>query len=331
MPGKGSAPVPLSRPPLERMLFIHEELKRGAFANCTKLAARLEVSTKTIMRDLAFMRDRLALPLEYDPQLYAYRYTYPVENFPTVQVTEGELVALLVAQKALEQYKGTPYQRQLDIAFNKIASGLRDRISFTPDRSAMGVSFHNLGLGKTDLKVFELLSRSVLIDLEIEFDYQKPQAPAAEDRRFLHYHLANRENLWYLVGYDLARQAIRSFALPRVTNTAVTKQKFVRPADFTPDRYFGKTFGAFVGKGDYAIRIRFDAEAAGRVRERFWHESQEARELPNGGLELSLHLGDLEEITAWVLSWGANAEVLAPAELRVNVRTAALQLAKLHR
>jgi proteasome accessory factor B len=74
MRGNVSTPVPLSRPPLERMLFIHEELQRGAFVNCTKLATRLEVSAKTIMRDLAFMRDRLDLPLEYDPRLYAYRY-----------------------------------------------------------------------------------------------------------------------------------------------------------------------------------------------------------------------------------------------------------------
>jgi proteasome accessory factor B len=313
------------------MLFIHEELKRGAFVNCTKLATRLEVSAKTIMRDLAFMRDRLDLPLEYDPKLYAYRYTYPVENFPTVQVTEGEMVALLVAQKALEQYKGTPYQQQLSIAFEKLSSGLRDRISFTPDRSAMGVSFHNLGLGKTDLKVFELLSRAVLNELELEFDYQKPQSPAPVRRRIRPYHLANRENLWYLVGYDLERQAIRSFALPRVTNPAVTKKKFARPADFSPDRYFGKTLGAFVGNGDYAIRIRFDAETAVRVRERFWHESQEATELPDGRLELTLHLGDLEEVTPWIMSWSSHAEVLEPEELRKNVRAAALRLARLHR
>ena len=247
-----------------------------------------------------------------------------------MQVTEGEMVALLVAQKALEQYKGTPYQRQLAIAFDKLASGLRDRISFTPDRSAMGVSFHNLGLGKTDLKVFELLSRSVLNELELEFDYQKPQSPAPEQRRIRPYHLANRENLWYLVGYDLARQAIRSFALPRISNAAVTKQKFTRPTDFSPDRYFGKTFGAFVGNGDYAIRIRFDADAAVRVRERFWHESQEANELPDGRLELTLHLGDLEEVTGWVMSWSSHAEALAPEELRKNVKAAARRLARLH-
>ena len=67
----------LSRPPLERMLRIHEELRRGALVNCTKLVKALEVSRKTIVRDIAFMRDRLDLPIEYDVLIQAYRYTQP--------------------------------------------------------------------------------------------------------------------------------------------------------------------------------------------------------------------------------------------------------------
>jgi len=85
------------------MLRIHEELQDGHLTNCPKLARKLEVSTKTIMRDLAFMRDQLDLPVEYDSKTYSWRYSYPVKSFPTVQVSEGELLALLVAQKALEQ------------------------------------------------------------------------------------------------------------------------------------------------------------------------------------------------------------------------------------
>ena len=94
-----------SRPPIERMLRIHEELRRGAFTNCTRLAETLEVSRKTIVRDVAFMRDRLELPIEFDARINAYRYTHAVSAFPTVQVSEGELLALLVARKALEQYR----------------------------------------------------------------------------------------------------------------------------------------------------------------------------------------------------------------------------------
>ena len=78
----------LSRPPLERMLRIHEELRRGVLVNCTKLVESLEVSRKTVVRDIAFMRDRLDLPIEFDPRLNAYRYTQPVNSFPTVKVTE---------------------------------------------------------------------------------------------------------------------------------------------------------------------------------------------------------------------------------------------------
>ena len=121
----------LSRPPLERMLRIHEELRRDALVNCTKLVKQLEVCRKTVVRDIAFMRDRLDLPIEYDPRIQAYRYTQPVNAFPTVNVTEGELLALLVARRALEQYRGTPFHRQLEIAFEKLAGGLRDRISFS--------------------------------------------------------------------------------------------------------------------------------------------------------------------------------------------------------
>src|SRR4051812_33336686 len=115
----------LSRPPLERMLRIHDELRRGALINCTKLVKALEVSRKTVVRDIAFMRDRLDLPIEYDAQVQAYRYTHPVSSFPTVQVTEGELLALLVARRALEQYQGTPFHRQLEVAFDKLVGGLK--------------------------------------------------------------------------------------------------------------------------------------------------------------------------------------------------------------
>ena len=65
------------------MLRIHDELRRGSLVNCTKLVKSLEVCRKTIVRDIAFMRDRLDLPIDYDSTIQAYRYTHPVNSFPT--------------------------------------------------------------------------------------------------------------------------------------------------------------------------------------------------------------------------------------------------------
>jgi len=310
----------LSRPPLERMLRIHDELRRGALVNCTKLMKTLEVSRKTILRDIAFMRDRLDLPVEFDPRIQAYRYTEPVTAFPTVNVTEGELLALLVAQRALEQYRGTPFHGQLEIAFKKLAGGLRDRISFSPAAELSAVSFKNIGLGKTDLAVFNALSRAVLRSEEVTFDYRKPGEAKASQRRIQPYHLANRENLWYLVGFDLERSALRTYALPRITGVVVTKERFTRPADFSPEKFFASALGVLGGEGDHRVVIRFSAAVAERVREREWHESQEIRNLPDGSLELRMHLGALGEAEQWVLGWGVAAEVVAPAEFRERIR-----------
>src|SRR5256714_10805769 len=95
-----------SRPPLERMMRLHAALKARHFPNCQKIAAELEVSPKTIQRDIDFMRYRLGLPIEYHPQEFGFHYTEAVTGFPNIEVSEGEITALLVAQKTLSPYKG---------------------------------------------------------------------------------------------------------------------------------------------------------------------------------------------------------------------------------
>ena len=237
-----------SRPSLERMMLIHDELRRGNPVTCTSLQQRLEVSTKTILRDFEFMRERLDLPIEYDAPNHRYRYTHPVAAFPTVHVTEGELLALLVARRALEQYRGTPFHRQLSVAFDKLSHSLRDRISFSPADELSTVSFKNIGLGKTDLALFNSLSTAILKQVEVTFAYRKPGGAASARRTVRPYHMANRQNLWYLVGYDLERSALRTFALPRLSDLAVTKQKFARPADFSPEKFFASALRSLVTK-----------------------------------------------------------------------------------
>jgi proteasome accessory factor B len=313
------------------MLRIHEELRRGAFTNCTKLAGTLEVSRKTIVRDIAFMRDRLELPIEFDGRINAYRYTHPVSAFPTVQVSEGELLALLVARKALEQYRGTPFHRQLEASFEKLTGGLKDRISFSPADELQSVSFKNVGLGKADMAVFNALSGATLRQHEVEFDYRKPGESRGSRRRVQPYHLAHRENLWYLVAFDEERQALRTFALPRISHPEVLKAKFLRPADFSPEKFFASALGVLGGERDYQVIIRFNVTVADRIREREWHESQDLRDLPDGRLEVRLRLGALPELARWVLTWGADAEVIEPEELREQLKATATSLLKIYR
>jgi proteasome accessory factor B len=305
------------------MLRLHQQLQGRHFPNCRKLAADLEVSAKTIQRDIDFMRDRLGLPIEYDQLKFGFYYTEPVAGFPSIEVSEGEIVALFVAQKALAQYRGTSFEKPLRAAFQKISEGLREKIVFNWGDIDAAISFRGIGTTAADLEMFETVGKAVLKSHELEFEYKKLGGERHELRRVQPYHLGCVENQWYLFAHDLARRQLRTFALPRMRKARGTGVKFSRPADFSIARFLSESFGVFTGSNRYRIRIRFDELAARLVCERQWHASQKIKPLPGGGIELTLQLANLTEIERWVLGWGAHACVLEPPELIARVKKAA--------
>jgi proteasome accessory factor B len=299
------------------MLRIHEVLQGGKTPGVAELARRLEVSGKTVQRDVEFMRERLRLPVVYSRNHQGYRYTEPVTGFPSVQMTEVEVVALLVAHRALEQYRGTRFESALRSAFEKLTSSLGDDFVVV---AGPEVSFRPIGASAHDLETFESLHRAVRERRETSFAYHKLKAARPEERRVRPHHLACVQGQWYVVAWDRRRDAMRTFALTRISRLRVLETRFERVQGFDIHRYFGNAFGVFAGEGAIEVRIRFDAYATRLVAERFWHPTQAVQTLPDGESELTLHLNDLHEITNWILGWGEHAVALAPAELVTRVR-----------
>jgi len=314
---------PQSRPPLARMMVIHEQLQHGKRVNCSTIAELLEVSSKTAQRDIEFMRDQWGFPIEYDRSAHGYRYTQEVTEFPVLRVTEGEMVGLLVAQKALEQFRGTPFERTLETAFAKITSGLTDEISFNPSEITSGIAFQTLGTSKADIAIFRTISQAIRHRRELTIHYMKPLSSFPEERRVQPHLLANIQNLWYVVCFDPGKKGYRQFALPRIKSVQLSSIKFERKADFSADQFLAESFGAYSGKEDIEVIIRFDAFAATFIQERSWHPTEKLVMHANGALELSIHVPRLEEVTSWVLSWGAHATVVAPPEFIKRVRESA--------
>ncbi len=310
---------------------IHAQLKAGDYPNCRKIAEEIEVSSKTIQRDIDFMRDRLGLPIEYDPLRFGFYYTEEVASFPSIEVSEGEVAALFVAQKALGQYRGTPFERPLRSAFRKIADSLKERVSFSWSDMEDAISFHSAGASVADLELFEKVSQGVLRSVELEFEYRKLKSKGYERRLVRPFHVACLENQWYLFGEDLERKDLRTFALPRMRNVRLTSNRFRRPANFSISKVLSGSFGVFEGGRKHRIKLKFDPFAARLVSERVWHESQEFRQAKDGSAILELELGGLEEIERWVLSWGSHVRVLAPQELIKGVAEQARAVAAIYR
>ncbi len=315
-----------TRPPLARMMRIHEALKRGQYPNCTSLSEMLEVSYKTVQRDIDFMRDQLGLPIEYATTEFGFHYTEEVREFPNVQVSEGELIALFVAQKALTQYQGTSFERPLSAAFRKLTEGLKDEVTVALKDWDSVFSFKALGPSVTDLRQFDGLSGAIRRREAIRFNYRKLNSRSHEQRTCHPYHLTCVDNQWYLFGFDTDRQAIRTFVLARMTGMETTGVAFKEPRNFKAKQYLEKSFGIFSSDREYQVVVRFDLFASQLVRERQWHPSQVVREQEDGTVELELKLGSLPEVERWILSWGAHARVMAPEKLKQSVLDSARKM-----
>jgi len=315
--------VPLSRPPLERMLRIHRAIQSGKYPNATALASELEVSTKSIYRDIEFMRDRLELPIEFDVARNGFLYTQAVGSFPTLQITEGELFALLVAEKALQQYRGTTFEKPLLSAFKKMAAALPDTISLNLADWEQTISFRTSAEPILNLEIFDTLAQATAQHKQLELTYRKPGRKETEPRVVDPYHLANINGEWFLFALCHLRHDIRTFVPARILEAKPTGQAFVRPHRFSLEKRLRDSFGVLTGPGEFDVLIRFDELAADYIREKRWHPSQQLTELEDGGVQLRLKLSSLAEIQRWILSWGGRATVLAPVELAESVNAAA--------
>jgi proteasome accessory factor B len=326
---KESAAQSISRPPLERMMRIHDAIQSGKFPNAAQLAKELEVSPKSVQRDLEFMRERMKFPLEYDKNRWGYYYTKDVGSFPAFTVTEGELFAVLVAEKAMHQYRGTNLEKPLLSAFRKLAASLPETISLHMADWEQSISFRSSAEPISNLEVFDQLARAAAEGRQLALQYRKPGSGAAENRAVDPYHLANVNGDWFLFAYCHLRKDIRTFVPSRIVSVEETGTRFQRPRDFSIENALRDSFGVHSGKAEHKVVIRFNELVSDYIREKKWHSSQQLKNLSNGGVELTLRLSSLVEVQRWILSWAGNAQVVAPEELKKAVQQAGARIVEM--
>jgi predicted DNA-binding transcriptional regulator YafY len=320
-----------SRPPLNRFQEIFHAIKTGRYPNRTQLARSIEVTTKTIQRDLDYMRYQLNLPIEFDYARGGYYFTKAITDLPLFQLTESEIVSIFVAQKALEAYKGTPFEQPLRTAFQKLQAAISNpaaRVSISWEDLGSSISFRHFDAYLPDVKIFAELAKAIEAGRVVEFDYKKLDAKAFEKRGVEPWHLACASGQWYLLGYDCSRGARRIFVLGRMQNVSATARAFSnpRPNDREIQHLFQNSFQVWQSENARLERIvlRFSGRAVQLVRERNWHPSQSLQELADGDLEVTLALNSFEEVVPWILSWGRHCEVIHPTRLHKKVMSLAI-------
>lgn len=320
---------------LARLLFIDRAIRSGMrgnrLANCSSLAAEYEVSTKTVLRDIDYLRLHWEAPIGYDPQRKGYFYTEESYALPAIHLNEGDLFGLAIAHKGLEQYRNTPIHGKLAALFRKIEQSLPERVSCDAAWLDSRISVVPEQQRTIDPAVWEAVAAGLTQGRTLCFAYQKPGAAQPATRQVDPYHVLRHEGAWYLIGHCHLRRAVRNFALSRISAAEVQQDSFVVPADFDPAAVVAQGFGLGRGVGRYRVRLRFAATAAPYVIERVWQPEQQLARHRNGSVTLTMPAGDLAAIKRWVLSWGSEVTVLGPRELIAVVQTEIRRMAASYR
>jgi proteasome accessory factor B len=304
-----------------KVLHAMESSRHGATIDA--LARDLDVTTRTIRRDLAALQEA-GFPL-YDERDEEGRVRWRLDGHVLKGLETGftlaELCALYLSRNLLEAVAGTPFQRDLGLAFTRLEKLLSPRMRQFLDRLPTVLAAkpgpRARGRDTSDDAVARLLEATLHFRVA-RMRYHSVSSGREKDYVVHPYRLAFAQGALYLLAYVPEYKDIRTFAIDRIASVSLEKQTFT-PKEPIGDDVFANSLGVNTGPAA-RVEIEFDAKAAPYVRARVWHTSQEVRELGDGRLVLSMHVCHDWALRSWILSWGPFARVVAPASVARDVR-----------
>jgi predicted DNA-binding transcriptional regulator YafY len=95
---------------LQRILqMIREGTRAGSLPNCGHFICELEVSRRTLMRDLDFLRDDHHAPIAYDDSRKGFKLTDPTFKLAPVELTRREVFSFFELVPAGAEHGGDPH------------------------------------------------------------------------------------------------------------------------------------------------------------------------------------------------------------------------------
>lgn len=255
-----------------------------------------------------------------------YYYGDETYRWPEMEFDLGDMQSLQLAVALLEPYKNLPAIKHLRGVAEKISEGIGQTQG---EKLGIPVYFSPLADNEIDPEIWVVVlgaatRRKILAITYSGWKKQNPNQP----RRIAPYAIVQLEGEWYIVGTaGLTDESLRQYKMNRILTAKETKAPFVIPADFDVEKILSNTFGRFIGLGEEeTVTIRFAKDVATQIAGQKWHPQQKLSK-PNKKGERTLTFPVSKagpwpyyHVKSWILSWGANAEVLAPAELKDLVR-----------
>jgi predicted DNA-binding transcriptional regulator YafY len=309
----------------ERFYKIDQLIKERHFISFAELQSSLEISRATLTRDLEYLRNRLNAPILYDRDAGGYRFDSAKPamggqyELPGLWFSSQEIHALLTMQHLLANLDQggmlAPHIQPLISRLNALLG--------TADNSAEEIRKRVtiIGVGKRAMKLahFEKVGSALLHRKRLIIGYYARSKGELSERevspqRIVHY----REN-WYLDAWCHKRSELRNFSIDSIQRTDLLEKPAKEVPDRTVDAILGPGYGIFGGKALAWAELRFTPERARWVSTEAWHPKQKGWFEDDGSYVLRIPYTDHRELMMDILKYGADCEVVGPAELREQV------------
>lgn len=291
--------------------IIYVLLERGG-ATVPELAERLEVSERTVRRDID------ALSASGVP-VYAARGRnggvrllddFVLSRSLLSEREQDEILYALQSLRATGADVGANVLSRLNGLFRRGATDWID------------VDFSGWGSGPADKQLFPLLRQAILDRRVLCFDYYASTG-AGSHRTVEPLKLRFKGMGWYLQAFCRDRQGYRTFRLSRMENLALSDDTFA-PRPTPPELDTAQPSLPM----DH-LTIRFDPALAFRVYDEF--DRSQIEKQPDGSLLVHAAWPAGFWGCGYLLSYGAGAEVLSPPSMRARLREEAEKLTEKYR
>lgn len=285
----------------------------------------IDVSRKTVERDIDYITTNFFVyEDERDGKTVYLANKYSVQH---ISFTISELISLHFAREVIKSYSGLDVgDTAVKILDRLIATAPQINRSYIDTLSEMmKVNVSGITSEKdVNPEHLEIIREAVAEKKSIQVEYYSFNSDETTIRSFDPYLLEIYEGCWHVVGYCHLRNGIRDLRISRIKTLQRTNQAFNRPENFY-EQYKKDRFDKLAGEEKIKMRLRFTGDSARFVKE---YESSKADFIEENNSELVFERTATmtPEILKWILSFGADVEVLEPKTLRSEVQCQAQRM-----